>query len=709
MLDLFSRRAPIELQTRLADCGYICASAVLAHHGLRLKVADIKAIAGETSRGLKLRQLRDVLSACGAQADAVRFDPNDAKTYPVPGVVLLTRGHYVALTSVRGNSFVAYYPERGWLRIRARDIAGSLTGLGVMVAKVTASPSSGRKGATVKKQALAARLILSAVRSPLGKGVIGLSAATQLIVLLLPLVSMLSADRFKLGADAGYLGQIGIGFILISLTSSIARVLSTVLNNLVFRRVSLDLAADTFNRLLAKPPRWFDEVLPDSVRNAVNSLDNIQKFCAELLPLIGSLMMTALIGFIAFFFFSPWLALPGLTFVLINVAMELAFHTYKSRIIVNFIDAIQRRSAFVLDVLTQAPLLLRQGGVRRSRRNYLRITRRWVEADADMERFNNIKAAVASALKACENLVFVSLAALFMGKENYTLGAFVAVGAYKDLVSQALGSGFQMVERYRTLDTHVRQSEEIVEQEPIGRLERRRVTEGRVSVRDLGFQYSAFDAPTLSQVSFELEPGDFVVVAGPSGAGKSTLVKLLCGLLAPTTGHIRFDGSEYGGLWDGMASMLQNERLIAGSVRDNITMFRGGVPDDDIYRALRVAELEDFVLSLPMRLDTMVSDSAGGLSGGQRQRLLLARTVLSRPKLLVLDEATSALDVDMEGRVLANLANLSATIILVAHRPETWTYATKILEVDEGGVRLRSTGAASKESSRRDAIASRTS
>ena len=690
MYDLFSRRPLIELQTRLADCGYICASAVLAHHGVKLKVADIKTIGGATTRGLKIRQLRDVLTACGASAEAVRFNPDDAKTYPVPGVVLLKRGHYVALTSARGESFLAYYPERGWLRIRTKEIAGSLTGLGVMAARMARSPSPPQAPSSVSNQTLTTRLMLAAVRSRLGKGVIAFSALTQLIVLLLPLVSMLSADRFKLGADAGYIGQIGIGFILISVTSSLARVLSMVINSLVFRRVSLELAADTFNRLLAKPPRWFDDVMPDSVRNAVTSIDNIQKFCAELLPMIGTLFMTALVGFIAFFFFSPWLAIPGLVFVAINVAMELAFQTYKSRIVVNFIDAIQRRNAFVLDVLSQAPLLLRQEGVRRGRRSYLRVTRRWAEADADMERFTNIRSAVGSALKACENLTFVSLAALFMGKENYTLGAFVAVGAYKDLVSQALASGFQMIERHRTLATHIRQSAEIIDQEPVGRLERRSLSDGKVSVRDLSFQYSAFDPPTFSQVSFELEPGDFVVMAGPSGVGKSTLVKLLCGLLTPTKGHIQFDGLEHGGLWDGMACMLQNERLIAGSVRDNVTLFRGGVPDEDIYRALRVAELEDFVLSLPMRLDTMVSDSAGGLSGGQRQRLILARAVLSRPKLLILDEATSALDVEMEGRVLANLSGLGATVILVAHRPETWTHANKILYLDECGARLRS-------------------
>lgn len=689
MFDFLAKHPHIELQTRLADCGYICASAVLAHHGVMLRVAQIKQIAGSTARGLKLRQLRDVLVACGAEAQAVRFDPDAPTSYPVPGVVLLKRGHYVTLASKRGSRFLAYYPERGWVHVRAKDLAPGLTGLGIIAPRVDAKPGAQTGEAPARPAELAQRLIAAAARRPLGKAVIGLSAATQLIVLLLPLVAMQAADRSKLGGDVGFLGQIGLGFLLIILTSSAAKVLSLVLNGSLLRRLSMDLAADTFNRLMAKPAVWFDEVLPDSIRNTFASLDKVQRFCADVVPLIGNLLVTLLVGVAAFFFFSPWLAVPGVIFMLANIAVELTFHGYKARVIVTTIDAMQRRSAFILDVLSQAPLLMRQSGVRRSRRNYVRLTRRAVDAEADLDRLNNIKAALSSALKSIENLAFVSIAAFLMGKGNYTLGAFVAVGAYKDLISQALTTIFQTFENYRTLVTHIRQSDEIVEQGPIGRLPRRDVQSGRIEVDNVSFQYSSFDPPTLRGISFKIDPGDFVILAGPSGAGKSTLIKMLCGLHRPTQGSIRIDDLAHDGLWLGMNSMLQNDRLIAGSIRDNVTMFRGGISDDDIYRALGVAELEDFVRSLPMRLDTMVSENAGGLSGGQRQRLLLARTVLAGPKILILDEATSALDVEMEARVLANLKNLATTIVLVAHRPETWSYATKIYDVDNGGARLR--------------------
>lgn len=685
MFDFLARRPQIELQARLADCGYICASALLAHHGVTLRVADIKRIAGSTSRGLQLRQLRDVLIACGADAHAVRFDPADPKTYPVPGVVLLKRGHYAMLASVRKDRLVAYYPERGWVRVRAKDIASGLTGLGVIALAMTASPTP-THAERARSATLALKIVRTAVSKSLGKSVIGLSALTQLIVLLLPLVAMQSADKFKFGAGGGVITQISLGFLLITVTSSMARILSLILNGVLLRHLAIDMASKTFNRLIAKPPQWFEEVLPDSIRNTFVSIDNIQRFCAEVVPLIGSVLITLVVGIIAFFFFSPWLALPGLIFMIANMAIELAFQSYKAGVIVSMIDAFQRRSAYIHDVLSQAPLLLRQGGIRRSRRNYVRMTKRALEAEAELERFNNIKAALSAVLKSFDSLMFVSVAALFMGKGHYSLGAFVAVGAYKDLISQALTSVFQMFERYRTLATHVRQSEELVGQAPISKVSRALVNDGGIVLQGVGFQYSSFEPPTLDDVSLTIEPGEFVILAGPSGAGKSTLVKLLCGLLQPTSGSVRIGGIDQHGPWDGVNSMLQSDRLIAGTIRDNVAMFRGGVSDDEIYQALAVAELEAFVLALPMRLNTMVSEGGGGLSGGQRQRLLLARTVLFAPRVLILDEATSALDVAMESRVLQNLKQLSSTIVLVAHRPETWSYASKIYDVDQGRV-----------------------
>lgn len=181
------------------------------------------------------------------------------------------------------------------------------------------------------------------------------------------------------------------------------------------------------------------------------------------------------------------------------------------------------------------------------------------------------------------------------------------------------------------------------------------------------------------------KPGECVVIRGASGAGKSTIAKLLVGQLTPTAGEVRIDGLPPEGALHGVAAVLQSDGLIGGTIRDNLLMYRRGIGDSELMAALEDAALDRFVRELPMRLWTQVGEGIGGLSGGQRQRLLIARALLGRPKLLILDEATSSLEVAVEARILERVRATSATVILIAHRPEVWALADRVYELDDSG------------------------
>ncbi|WP_419318637.1 ATP-binding cassette domain-containing protein [Caulobacter sp. ErkDOM-E] len=174
---------------------------------------------------------------------------------------------------------------------------------------------------------------------------------------------------------------------------------------------------------------------------------------------------------------------------------------------------------------------------------------------------------------------------------------------------------------------------------------------------------------------------------GGAGCGKSTLVKLICGLLEPTSGRVLVDGVAPAHPMTGFASVLQSDRLLPGSLRDNVAVFRRGIGDEKIYEALGIADLEDFVRKLPMRLNTQVGESLSGISGGQRQRILLARALLGRPKLLVLDEATASLDVDSEQKIIKAIRATGTTLVIVSHRPEVWRLGDRVVDFVGGTFR----------------------
>ncbi len=199
------------------------------------------------------------------------------------------------------------------------------------------------------------------------------------------------------------------------------------------------------------------------------------------------------------------------------------------------------------------------------------------------------------------------------------------------------------------------------------------------------------DKPTVENVSLFIPSGKITVLQGPSGAGKTTIVDLLLGLHEPASGRIMIDGRPLDELslkaWRSNIGYVPQElSLLHASLRDNIALGNTSLSDDDIMDALRLANADDFVTSLPEGLDSNAGEMGGRLSGGQRQRIALARALVSRPKLLILDEVTSALDPETEASICRNALALAGefTIIAITHRL-AWSKIADCLYKVEGG------------------------
>jgi ATP-binding cassette, subfamily B, bacterial len=213
-----------------------------------------------------------------------------------------------------------------------------------------------------------------------------------------------------------------------------------------------------------------------------------------------------------------------------------------------------------------------------------------------------------------------------------------------------------------------------------------------LAVDELGFGYEGGQAPVLHGVTFDVRPGRTVAVVGPTGSGKSTLVTLLVRLVDPDTGAVLLDGADLralrrGGIAEHAAVVSQATFLFDDTVRGNVTL-GADLPDERVWRALRLAQADRFVRALPKGLDTRIGERGTTLSGGQRQRLALARALVRRPRLLVLDDATSSVDPAVEAAILRGLraAELAATVVVVAYRRATIALADEVVYVEQGRV-----------------------
>jgi len=213
---------------------------------------------------------------------------------------------------------------------------------------------------------------------------------------------------------------------------------------------------------------------------------------------------------------------------------------------------------------------------------------------------------------------------------------------------------------------------------------------GDIEISNVTFGYSK-DEPVLKDLSLHIKEGEYVGIVGPSGCGKSTLLKLLLGFETPQNGKVFYDKKDIESfdkreLRKKLGVVLQDGKLISGSIYENITIT---APDVDMQRVLETVRdvgLEDDINMMPMGLHTVVSEDCGTISGGQQQRILIARAVVGKPKILLFDEATSALDNVTQSMVCKSLEKLNATRVVIAHRLSTVIKCDRIIVMDKGRI-----------------------
>ena len=214
---------------------------------------------------------------------------------------------------------------------------------------------------------------------------------------------------------------------------------------------------------------------------------------------------------------------------------------------------------------------------------------------------------------------------------------------------------------------------------------------GTVEMRDVTFVYPDADARVLAEVSFTVQPGTTTAIDGSTASGKSTVVRLLSRLLEASSGQVLIGGTDVReadpeALWAQMGLVPQQPFLVAGTVASNLRLGREEATDDELWKALEVAQAKDFVSAMDGGLEAAIAQGGTNVSGGQRQRLAIARALVRRPDILIFDDSFSALDVSTDARLREAMGPATAGItkVIVAQRVSTITEADQILVLDGG-------------------------
>lgn len=216
--------------------------------------------------------------------------------------------------------------------------------------------------------------------------------------------------------------------------------------------------------------------------------------------------------------------------------------------------------------------------------------------------------------------------------------------------------------------------------------------EGNIAFKNVFFGYEEDDM-VLKNISFQIHPNETVSFVGKSGSGKSTIFNLISALYKPNAGEITFDGIplnqlDKASIRKNMSVISQNPYIFNMSIRENLTIIKEDLTEEEMIDACKMACLHDFIMTLKDGYDTIVGEGGVTLSGGQRQRLAIARALILKTEIILFDEATSALDNETQYEIQKSIQNMQGeyTILIIAHRLSTVINSDRLILIDNGSV-----------------------
>jgi ATP-binding cassette subfamily B protein RaxB len=680
------RRLPNVMQTEAAECGLACLAMVASFHGFRTDLNTLRRRHPVSLKGVTLRGLMQIAGQMQLACRALRFEFDSIGQLRIPAILHWDLNHFVVLRSVGPKGIVVHDPALGVRRYSYAEASRHLTGVALEL-----SPAEGFTARDERKR-LPLRLFfgqMGGLASPLTQ-VFVLSAILEVLVIAAPFYMQLTVDEVVARGDNDLMLALALGFGLLTAitvaTTALRGHIALVLQN----ALHFQIGARLFHHLLRLPMTYFEKRHIGDVLSRFNSIEPIRSAMAEgmILAVIDGLMALATLAMI--FVYGPGLAVIVLTALLLYLLLRLVMYHRFRELNEQAIQAEALESSNFIETARamQTIKLFNREGDREGQ--WLNRHADTVNAQVRLGRAGILFRTANMGIFGLENIVTVYLAAQLVLANDMTVGMVFAFMAYK---SHFISKSTALVEKaleFRLLELHLERLADIAltPREPGHNQSTGSGTpiRGGLELRGVSFRYAETERFVLQDVNLKVEPGQFVNVMGPSGGGKTTLMKIMLGLLEPTSGEVLVDGVPLRTIGvrayrEQVAAVMQDDQLLSGSIADNISFFDPHFDEERMIMCSRMAGVHDEIVAMPMGYNSLVGDMGSSLSGGQKQRVLLARALYKSPKILFLDEGTAHLDLESERAINERMRRLDITRISIAHRPQMMSGADAVLRI----------------------------
>lgn len=509
-----------------------------------------------------------------------------------------------------------------------------------------------------------------------------------------PMFFQLVIDKVLVHQSLSTLWVLGVGVTVALVFDAIFGFLRQIITLSASNKIDMRLTRRTFAHLLSLPIDYFETTTAGVITRNMQQVEKIRAF------LTGRMFFTAIDATSLFIFmpilfaYSVKLALITLvfTFLIAGVVMAMV-PVFKRRL--NDLNAAEgQRQSMMVETIH---------GMRTVKALAIEPTQRrlWDQRSAHSINMHFRVGKVAITGNAITDflgkllpVIIIVVGAQEVFDQTLSVGALIGFQMISGRVISPLISIVGLVNDYQETAMSVQMMGDVMNRPSEGRASAgglRPDLAGEISFEDVTFRYPGSSALALDRASLTIPAGAVVGIVGRSGSGKTTLTKIIQGLYSVQEGIVRFDRTdareiELAHLRRQIGVVLQENFLFRGTVRENIAAARPEATFEEIVAAAEASGAAEFIERLPQGYNTFLEENASNLSGGQKQRLSIARTLLTKPRILVLDEAASALDPESEAIFIRNLSRIAVgrTVVMISHRLSTLVNATAILVMQQG-------------------------
>lgn len=700
-----SRNFPFYQQLDAMDCGATCLRMIARHFGRYYSLEYLRELTYMGKQGVSLLGISDAAEHIGLQSLAVKTTYDRlARDIPLPCVAHWNQNHFVVVYKVNKTHAWIADPAAGKFKITKEQflenwVSDTENGeeLGVLLLLETTPEFFERDGEKIDKSGFSyVYSYFRKYKKLLFQIVLGLILGS-ILQIIFPFFIKAIVDVGINNLDIKFIYLILIAQLVLFISQTSVEFFRSWILLHVGVRVNISLISDFLIKLTKLPLRFFDAKMTGDLMQRIADHERVQRF-------LTSTTLVSVFSFFNFIAFAIVLAFwsgPILSIFLIgtilNIVWVVFFLNWKREVDYKRFDQSAENQGNLIELINGMQEIKLHNAEKQKRWAWERIQAKLFRTGMTSLKIDQWQRSGAMFINESKNLLIIFIAAKAVIDVQMTLGELVAI---QYIIGQLNAPINQLVEFIGSLqeakislermnEIHMKEDEENVE-EKITLLPE----SGDIIMDNVSFQYNGpHSATVLKGINLAIPKGKTTAIVGTSGSGKTTILKLLLNFYKPTQGAVRLGDISLSNLqnrlWrNKVGVVMQDGYIFYDSIAKNIALGDEIIDKQKLLKAVKVANIQTFIESLPLGYNTKIGQEGLGLSQGQKQRILIARAVYKNPEYIFFDEATTALDAYNELLIMESLEEFfhGRTVVIVAHRLSTVMNADNIIVIDGGEV-----------------------